>query len=70
MERTTCDIVGTSLLQRNEVPHNIDNLRRVQNPIYGILWYHLLLFVNLFVVNILNHRLNLLRLRLLTWLHA
>lgn len=54
MERAACDIVGTSLLQSNEVTHHINNLSRVENPVYGILRYHILLFVNFFVVNILD----------------
>ena len=53
VERTARDIVCTSFLQSNEVPDHINDLRRVKNPVNGILRNHILLLVNLFVFYIL-----------------
>ena len=54
MERTARDIVGASFLQSNEVTYHIHDLSRVENPVYGILRYHILLLVNLFVLDVLH----------------
>ena len=54
MERTACNIVGTPLPQSDEVPYHIDYLSRIENPVDGVLWYHLLLLVHLFVFDILR----------------
>ena len=54
MEGAARSVVGTSFLQSNEVAHHIDDLSRIENPVDGILRYHILLLVNLFVFNILD----------------
>ena len=55
MERTACNVIGTPLLQCHEVPYHIHDLSRIEDPVYRLLWYHLLL-VNLFVFHILHFR--------------
>ena len=54
MERTARDMIGTPLLQSHEVAHHINDLSRVENPVYRFLRYHLLLFVHLFVIHVLH----------------
>ena len=43
MKRTAGRIIGATLLQGNKVPHHINYLRGVQDLMYNILRYHLLL---------------------------
>lgn len=54
MERTARDMVGTSLLQCHEVPYHIHDLSRIEDLVYRLLRYHNLLFINLFIFNILH----------------
>ena len=54
MERTARDMVGTSLLQCHEVPNHIHDLSRIEDLVYRLLRYHNLLFINLFIFNILH----------------
>ena len=54
MERTAGYEVGTPPLQGDEVTDYFNNLSRIQNLIYGILWNHpILLFVHLMIFSIL-----------------
>ena len=56
MKRAACEIVGSALLKSHEVTYHIDDLRRVENPVYSVLRYHPLLFVYRFIfVNDLLH---------------
>ena len=54
MERTARDMIGTSFLQSHEVPYHIHDLGRIENPVYRLLRYHILLLVNLFVLDVLH----------------
>ena len=54
MERTTRDMVGTSLLQCHEVSYHIHDLSRIEDLVYRFLRYHNLLLINLFVFYILH----------------
>ena len=52
MERAARSVIGTPFLQSNEVPNHICNLHRIENPVDGILRYHLLLLIHLFIFHI------------------
>ena len=54
MERTARDMIGTSFLQSHEVSYHIHDLGRIENPVYRLLRYHILLLVNLFVLDVLH----------------
>ena len=54
MERTTGLIGGSGPLKGHEITYDVLDLSDIQYPVYRLLRDHILLFVYLFVVNILD----------------
>ena len=54
MERATGLIGGSGPLEGHEITYDVLDLSDIQYPVYRLLWNHILLFVYLFVVHILD----------------
>ena len=54
MERTACGKIRTPPLEGHEITYDIGNLGRIENPVNCLVRNHLLLLVNLFVIDVFH----------------